>query len=185
MIWVREKCILCEIGWSLEYLWPCCLRYFSCWPLYYFVLCNTKIHFLETSLFYKHKHYFWKNRFCCLSSFFFPLPFFCLPFVSSFPLVPNMDSFAPFFCLFLWSFFMCVSVCVFFLLFFCVPLEWTTPEVLHIWAQGGIIGSGNQTCSDKITLKTTVHKVLLYIREFQKIDDNYFPEWWGFSWPLK
>ena len=57
---------------------------------YVFLLCNTKIHFLETSLcFTSINYYLQKNRFCCLSSFCFSVPFFHFPFVSPFTLVAN------------------------------------------------------------------------------------------------
>lgn len=74
------------------------------------------------------KHYFWKNGFCGLSSFFL-FSLFCFPFVSPFPLVtvsfpPSTVSSSCYFHV-CEGFFM---VFFFPLLFFCVPSEWTTPK---------------------------------------------------------
>lgn len=54
---------------------------FSCWPFYDILLCNVEIHFLEATLFYKHKPLILEKRcvvvilfLCFISSLFLPFP---------------------------------------------------------------------------------------------------------------
>ena len=146
----------------------CVILRFTFWKLHSFVNIN---------------HYFWKNRFCCLSFFFFPLPFFYLPFVSPFPLVTNTGPFSPSTASSSSCYFnMCL--CVFPVVFLCAFREDHTRSYWASKQGGSVLGSGKQIWSHKITLKTIVHKVFLHITEFQKID-NYFPyEDFSYLWNI-